>query len=454
MEYALRMCDSFSRSSISSWASCPTSFSRSVLLALGVILSALLPLGCDAGDADPAGGPDTALPMVPPGPIDTGESAPVDDPAADAAWQSQWFSDTVVHEVAITLSDDARRSLTADPYEFVTAAAVSFDGEFVLDAGIRLRGKIGSFRTLDGKPKFKIDFGEFVDGQEFHGLKSVALNNEVVDCSYLREPVAYGIYRDAGVSASRTGFAHVTVNGEDYGLYVTVEVPDSRFLTDRLPDDDGGQLYDGKYTYYEDGSYTLLDFDLGVGALYQLEEGEDNGNQDIFEMTAAIEAATASGSFGSGLDGAVDWEQIHTNFAVEQWLGHIDGYAMNRNNYRVYFRPSDGKMTIMPWDFDYAFLDDYAWGMSWYTPSGVIARLCWQDPACFSAQAEGMRGVLDTIDTDASLARIDAMTALIHDYAVSDPKRECAKRNITGEQERVRAWVETRSDAMRAWWQL
>ncbi len=410
--------------------------------------------GCAGPSFESGGEKDTALPMVPLGEVDTGDSAPKDDPATNAAWQAQWFSDTVVHEVAITLSEDARRSLTADPYEFATAAAVSFDGEFVMEPGIRLRGKIGSFRTLDGKPKFKIDFGEFVDGQELHGLKSMALNNEVVDCSYVREPVAYGVYRDAGVPAPRTGFTHVTVNGEDYGLYVAVEVPDSRFLADRLPGDDDGQLYDGKYAYYEDGSYTLLDFDLGVDALYQLEEGEENGNQEIFGMTAAIEASSASGSFGAGLDSAVDWDEIHTNFAVEQWLGHIDGYAMNRNNYRVYFRPSDGRMSIMPWDFDYAFLEDYSWGMSWYTPSGSIARLCWQDPACLAAQADGMRAVLNTIDTDATLTRIDGMTALIHDYAVSDPKRECANRRITAEQELVRAWVETRSDAMRAWWQL
>jgi len=427
------------------------SSSRSAFWALFVVL---WPLGCDGRDADSAVGADTALPSVPIGTVDTGDSARPDDPAANAAWQAQWFSDTVVHEVAITLSDDAERSLTANPYEFADAAAVSFDGEFVLDAGIRLRGKIGSFRTLGGKPKFKIDFGEFVDGQELHGLKSMALNNEVVDCSYVREPVAYGVYRDAGVPAPRTGFTHVTVNDEDYGLYVAVEVPDSRFLADRLPGDDDGQLYDGKYAYYEDGSYTLLDFDLGVDSLYQLEEGVDNGNQDIFEMTSSIEAAVASGSFGAGLDSAVDWDEIHTNFAVEQWLGHIDGYAMNRNNYRVYFRPSDGKMSILPWDFDYAFLEDYAWGMSWYTPSGSIARNCWQDPACMSAQASGMQGVLERIDTEAIVARIDAMTTLIHDDALSDPRRECARSNVSREQQFVRSWVETRSDAMRTWWQL
>jgi len=46
------------------------------------------------------------------------------------------------------------------------------------------------------------------------------------------------------------------------------------------------------------------------------------------------------------------------------------------------------------------------------------------------------------------------MTALIHDDAVADPKRECGKREITMEQEAVRAWAATRSDAMRSWWQL
>src|SRR5262249_53712914 len=153
---------------------------------------------------------------------DTADTGPA--PISDSDWQSSLFSDSVIHEITITIPDDGWTALTNDPYDY-TPADATFDGEAISDVGLRLRGKVGSFRPITGKPKFKFDFEEYVSGQELHGLKALALNNEVVDCSYLKEPIGYRIFRDAGLPASRTGFAHLTVNGMDYGLYVIVEYP-------------------------------------------------------------------------------------------------------------------------------------------------------------------------------------------------------------------------------------
>lgn len=389
---------------------------------------------------------DTALPTVPSENQDSGPDT-AGDPD-DATWQAGFFSNGVVHDVAITLTEDASSALTTDPYAYTTAAA-TFDGEAVDEVGLRLRGKVGSFRTLDQKPKFKFDFGEFVDGQHFHGLKALALNNEVADCSYLREPVAYEVFRNAGIAASRTSFAHVTVNGQDYGLYVVVEVPDGKFLSDRFPDDDAGQLYDGKYWYREDGTYTMVDFGIGVDDLFQLEEGVDDGNAAIVTMSSRILAS--SPAFQDDLADRIDWDQVHRVFSVEQWVGHQDGYVMKRNNYRVYFRPSDGKLVLIPWDLDCAFLNS---GLTWSAPQGSIARYCWDDADCYASQAAGMSDVLGTIETATVLAEFDAMAALIEDLATSDPKRECTASTMSAQQAALRSWIEGRSVAMESAWGL
>lgn len=389
---------------------------------------------------------DTALPTVPSENQDSGPDT-AGDPD-DATWQAGFFSNGVVHDVVITLTEDASSALTTDPYAYTTAAA-TFDGEAVDEVGLRLRGKVGSFRTLDQKPKFKFDFGEFVDGQHFHGLKALALNNEVADCSYLREPVGYEVFRNAGVAASRTSFAHVTVNGQDYGLYVVVEVPDGKFLSDRFPDDDAGQLYDGKYWYREDGTYTMVDFGIGVDDLFQLEEGVDDGNAAIVTMSSRILAS--SPAFQDDLADRIDWDQVHRVFAVEQWVGHQDGYVMKRNNYRVYFRPSDGRLVLVPWDLDCAFLNS---GLTWSAPQGSIAGYCWDDDACYTSQAAGMSDVLGTIETATVLAEFDAMAALIEGLATADPKRECTVSTMSAQQAAMRSWIEGRSAAMESAWGL
>ena len=41
--------------------------------------------------------------------------------------------------------------------------------------------------------------------------------------------------------------------------------------------------------------------------------------------------------------------------AVEMIIGHTDGYAMNRNNYRFYHDPVTGRFTIIPHGLDSSF---------------------------------------------------------------------------------------------------
>ncbi len=421
---------------------------RSLACALLVVLVGCTAARPNVGGSDGRAPSDSGLTVLP----GLDSTVPSGDTGVDdATWQSNWYSSDTIHEVTITINDAGWAALTNDPYNYVQADA-TFDNQTVTGLGVRLRGKVGSFRPITGKPKFKFDFGEYVPGQELHGLKGMSLNNEVVDCSYLKEPLAYRIFRDGGIMAPRTGFAHVTVNDIDYGLYVLVEEPDSKFLTEWMPDDDKGQLYDGKYVYYSDGSYTLLDFATGVDNLYQLEEGTDDANAEIVATSNATIAASAQ--FQQDLDPLVDWTQLHSVWAAEEWTGQVDGYAMDRNNYRVYYRPSDGKMSMIVWDFDYSFIQDWQWGMSWGSPTGVLAARCWADPQCKADQAVGMQNLLATVDTAAILDYFDGMVTLTKDLAHADPKRECTGPSIRQTQTQVRDWAANRSDGLAAEWGL
>ena len=119
--------------------------------------------------------------------------------------------------------------------------------------GIRLKGGTGSFRPLSGKAAFKIKFnfenpkGE--KGKKFLGLKKLTLNNMVQDPSMIHENLIYQAFRAVGVSASRTGYAYVRVNGDDYGLHLNIENVDDvalgkRFGTFQKPPQ---HLYEGEY---------------------------------------------------------------------------------------------------------------------------------------------------------------------------------------------------------------
>ena len=388
-------------------------------------------------------------PEIPETPEDTGSPPDPDSEPRPELEALPIFDDSVLHQIEITLGEAAKDALRSSPYDWVEGG-VTIDGEPLAAVGVRLRGKLGSFRPIDEKPKFKLDFNRYSD-QRFQGLESLSLNNEVVDCSYLREPAGYAVYAAMGLPSPRVSYTTVTVDGEPYGLYVVVEVPDDNFLRDRYMEPEG-RLYDGKYLYYGDRETAeLVDFTRQYQDNFQLEEGEDDDLRDVYAVTAAIDDYT--GSFRSRLGPLIDLPSFHRNLAVEQWIGHLDGYAMNENNYRVYFNPWDGRAEIIPWDLDYAFLPTWLWQMSWKRPHGALAVGCWEDTDCYSDHRGYIQEILEKVDVDQILSKMDAWSSLIEAAALADPRRACATTAVLPEQASLKAFVATRPADLELFWE-
>ncbi len=371
----------------------------------------------------------------------------IGDQEIDDAWI---FSDDVVHTIELEIPEASRNALEDDPYTYVPAD-VTIDGERVEQVGVHLRGKIGSFRPLSGKPKFKIDFNQYRTDQRFWGLETLALNNEVVDCSFIKEPISYRVFRAAGVPAPRTGFARLEVDGASYGLYVILEVYDDRFLK-RVYARPDGNLYDGKYVWYGGYHYTLLDFGAGVDHMYQLDEGTDVDHDDIRRVSRALTASAGQPGYYATMGEVIDWDEFHREQLAEQWVGQNDGYGLNKNNYWIYFDPGDDLMDILPWDMDYSFLQDYEWGRSWASPYGSLAYWCMADATCQEAQRALVDDVLAAVEAEDLPARVEAMIALIGAEVAADPRRECSDHSVAWYQGLVRSWVAGRSDEMRSFW--
>ena len=394
-------------------------------------------------------------PPSPPDPVE--DTAPprmteeeIDDQVIDDSWI---FSDEHILEVEITLTAGAANALGREPREDVQAELV-IDGEALDTVGLRLAGKLGSYRDLSGKPKFRIDFNKFSPGQRFFGLESLALNNAVQDCSFLKEPAAYRIYRGAGAPGSRTGWAHVTVNGADYGLYLIVEYPDDRFLKRNFAEPDGN-LYDGKYVLYDDWSYTLLDLYDDYVPLYALEEGEDVQMADVQALVDAIDEHEGQPDYYEALGEVVDWPSFHRHIALEQLVGHNDGYALNWNNNRLYFDPSQqGRMTMLTWDLDNSFLLDYEWGFSWSSPNGRLVYWCWQDETCKEAQRQAVISVLDATDIPALLEWYDRTAELTLAAAESDPRKEFDNSYLAACREDARHRINRSHRVVKSHWDI
>ena len=89
---------------------------------------------------------------------------------------------------------------------------------------------------------FKIGFDQYDSGKTYYGLDKLCLNNLIQDNTMMKDYLAYRLMASFGVNAPLCSYVYVTVNGEDWGLYLAVEGVEDAFLQ-RNYGRDHGQLY-------------------------------------------------------------------------------------------------------------------------------------------------------------------------------------------------------------------
>ncbi|MBK8000740.1 MAG: CotH kinase family protein [Verrucomicrobia bacterium] len=75
-------------------------------------------------------------------------------------------------------------------------------GNVYRDVMLHLKGS-GSFRGVDLKPNFTLNFDQVDEKQRFHGLEKFSLNNSVHDASFLCEALGRPMFLEAGVPVPR-----------------------------------------------------------------------------------------------------------------------------------------------------------------------------------------------------------------------------------------------------------
>ncbi|MCB9744567.1 MAG: CotH kinase family protein [Alphaproteobacteria bacterium] len=371
-------------------------------------------------------------------------------PAADPI-----FSLERVHELEITLSDEAYDTLAAETEPYGTdpvyvEGSISWDGHVVESVGVRVKGRLGTWRPITQKSSFKIDLNRYVRGQTLFDRESLTVNNLVVDCSYLRESVGYPLYAAMGIPAPRTSYVRVSVNGRDKGLYLNVESPDDVYLDRHFAEPDGA-LYDADYIRWGDGSYTILDFYAELVEYFELEEGED---PDRAGLMAVVDALDAQGGLYARTDAVFDWDHHQRMTATEMWVGQVDGYSLNRNNYLVYLDPADGRARLLPWDHDYSFIHARDWGFSWESPRGRLTATCLQDAACRADLLDQVERVNEEAEALELQARADTLAALIEDEVARDRGTDCSASDVRRYQRSLESWLEDRSGELEELWGL
>lgn len=145
------------------------------------------------------------------------------------------FNDDSVIEINIEMDEDSwQEMLDNAASEEYTAANITVNGTTYNNVAIRPKGNssLSQLVTDDSTERysFKIKLDKYVDGQTLDGLSKLVLNNNMSDTTSMKEYLSYKLLDSLGIPTPACSYAHITVNGEEWGLYLAVEPIEEEFI--------------------------------------------------------------------------------------------------------------------------------------------------------------------------------------------------------------------------------
>ena len=259
--------------------------------------------------------------------------------AADSS--DTFFTNSPVTLLRITIPPENIEGLRNNPRQYIRASVRAGTNTWN-DVGVHIKGSVGSFRSIDGKPALTLSFDKFTPSQRFHDLRKIHLNNSVEDASYMNELLGNEFFRRAGLPAPRVTHAVVEINDRRVGLYVLKEGFAEEFLARyfRHPD---GNLYD----ITRDGHDVNEPMEKAMG------KGPDD-RSDLEALTLAVDEPDLARRWQQ-LQSTLDVDRFFSFMAMEILLGHRDGYCLVRNNFRVYQDVDSNRFVFFPHGMDVLF---------------------------------------------------------------------------------------------------
>ena len=179
-------------------------------------------------------------------------------------YEERLFDTEKVHTIDIQM-DDWDSFIASCEDEAYAACTLIIDNEVKKNVAIRAKGNtsLRNVSQLDSQRySFKIEFDHYEAGNSYYGLDKLSLNNLIQDNTMMKDYLSYQLMGRFGVSAPLVSFSYVTVNGEDWGLYLAVEGIEDAFLERNYSGE--GELYKPDSMEMGGGRGNGRDFDINA----------------------------------------------------------------------------------------------------------------------------------------------------------------------------------------------
>ena len=406
------------------------------------------------------------VPLLEPGESSEYVFADPEEPDGSQAALDAFFTISTVHRISIAVDDTGVSGLLAAPKAYVPGS-VTVDDVLYDGVGVKLKGNatfvpldgeyshIGENNGAPGKSPFVIDFNRFASGQTLLGLQKLSLNNMAQDPSCVREHLSYSLFRAMGVPASRTGYAIVTFNGQEKGLYLMVENTDNKALLRRWFGSTDGTLYEGE-----------IPIDLYADQIgsFDQDHGKDKSKADLVALVAALDALGPSEDPWTVLDTWFDMDEYVNFAATEVYLNHWDGYVGGHpNNYFIH-HDAGGPWSFLPWGLDTSLMLPQhapphlaAYGGIMQAPGPAwsdrprVQELCYRSATCRARMKEAIEAVIEGAKTLDFAALAAAARAVVEPLALIESTAYGNAQLTSDTLDQVASFIATRETAVSAW---
>lgn len=249
-------------------------------------------------------------------------------------YENRLFATDRVHTIDIVMNDWEGFIETCENEEY-SMCSVVIDGENYSNIGIRAKGNtsLSNVSQMNSdRYSFKLEFDQYDNTKSYYGLDKISLNNIIQDNTFMKDYLTYRMMGEFGVAAPLCSYVYITVNGEDFGLYLAVEGLEDGFLQ-RNYGNDYGELYKPDSMSFGGGRGNGKDFDISE---FENKNGEfdfskiENGEFDFSQFEGSMPTPPGGGggerpSFGGGMP---DMSQLPEDFDVSQMPEGFDGGKM------------------------------------------------------------------------------------------------------------------------------
>lgn len=302
-------------------------------------------------------------------------------------YETTLFDTSKVHTINIEM-DDWQGFLDTCINEEYEVCSVEIDGQVLSNVAIRAKGNTSLTQVANygnDRYSFKIEFDHYDSSINYNGLDKLCLNNIIQDNTYMKDYLTYQMMGYFGVDAPLCSFVNITVNGENWGLYLAVEDVEESFL-ERNYGSDYGELYKPDSTgNMGGGGEKPADMQAQRGEMPEMPQNQMNrgggrsmGSDDVSLIYTDDSYDSYSNIFdnaktditdsdkdrlidalkqlneGSNINEVVNIEEVIRYFVVHNFVCNFDSYTGSMiHNYYLYEK--DGQMSMIPWDYNLAF---------------------------------------------------------------------------------------------------